>query len=868
MHRGRGRGGPSRGGPRASGSSFRPPPSETPPGGSNATMVTTNLFPITKLPNKKYWQYELTITPEVKNFARRQEIMARLKTNVAPDLFQSLPIYDGMKQVYVCSELKLHGSGGGKYLVSMNNSPPQVGQRGTYEVRLTKTSAVPVNFSDLPRLLKTRGSSVEAITVATNLLQLIIKQASNQNHPHNARSYFTDQGKMIVQGSGLELLRGFFQSVRPGINQMYINVDTSMTAAYRPGNLVDLCMDFMNTGNARDLALPAGSRGFKKLENFVKKIQVYVSSMKRVKVIRGLEPNADGFQFNKDGVAMTVGTYMKSVHNIDLRYRGIVGAKLSGPNETPIIVPLEVCMVQLGQLYKKRFPEEFTSAAVGFATLKPQERLDWISARGLAPVGDYARSEYITESGMEIATQPKTIQGKVLDIPSVMFKGELKPQNGAWNVLHQHLNEAAPFTTWAAVTFADRVHRAALESHMKSLAECCSNLGMKVGPPVKILEGGGQYPERALKEIIDEAARLGLPKNLFIVLIVLPTNAADLRTQVKHWGDIENGVRTQCIRESKLFKANNQYWNNIALKLNARLGGRNFVVKSPAMARFRCEPTIIMGADVGHPGPGIQRPSVASLVWSTDLDASKYCAVTSIQHPRLERIADLEGMAEIAIKDFASRFGGTPPSRILFFRDGLSEGEYKKTAQEEIQMLENIWKVKHSNKFPKPPKLTYVIVGKGHHLVFFPGSRNAANDGKGNCRAGFVTDQNTEIASALAPDFYLMSHQAILGTSRSSHYILLRDDNNEGIAGIQQLAFSLCHVYAKATRSVSIPAPVYYADLACSRAGFHFSPRSQHHFSDTSSVSSGGGGRQFDLEQWTQEYRPINHSMQTSMYFL
>ncbi|KAI3607901.1 argonaute-like protein [Moniliophthora roreri] len=358
---------------------------------------------------------------------------------------------------------------------------------------------------------------------------------------------------------------------------------------------------------------------------------------------------------------------------------------------------------------------------------------------------------------------------------------------------------------------------------MKSLAECCSNLGKQVGPPVKILEGGGQYPERALKEIIDEAARLGLPKNLFIVLIVLPTNAADLRTQVKHWGDIENGVRTQCIRESKLFKANNQYWNNIALKLNARLGGRNFVVKSPAMARFRCEPTIIMGADVGHPGPGIQRPSVASLVWSTDLDASKYCAVTSIQHPRLERIADLEGMAEIAIKDFASRFGGTPPSRILFFRDGLSEGEYKKTAQEEIQMLENIWKVKHSNKFPKPPKLTYV---HRHHLVFFPGSRNAANDGKGNCRAGFVTDQNTEIASALAPDFYLMSHQAILGTSRSSHYILLRDDNNEGIAG------------------------------------------SQHHFSDTSSVSSGGGGRQFDLEQWTQEYRPINHSMQTSMYFL
>ena len=26
---------------------------------------------------------------------------------------------------------------------------------------------------------------------------------------------------------------------------------------------------------------------------------------------------------------------------------------------------------------------------------------------------------------------------------------------------------------------------------------------------------------------------------------------------------------------------------------------------------------------------------------------------------------------------------------------------------------------------------------------------------------------------------------------------------------IQELAFTLCHVYAKATRSISIPAPVY-----------------------------------------------------------
>ena len=35
------------------------------------------------------------------------------------------------------------------------------------------------------------------------------------------------------------------------------------------------------------------------------------------------------------------------------------------------------------------------------------------------------------------------------------------------------------------------------------------------------------------------------------------------------------------------------------------------------------------------------------------------------------------------------------------------------------------------------------------------------------------------------------------------------DDLNNSLNRIQDLSFALCHVYAKATRSVSIPAPVY-----------------------------------------------------------
>jgi len=123
------------------------------------------------------------------------------------------------------------------------------------------------------------------------------------------------------------------------------------------------------------------------------------------------------------------------------------------------------------------------------------------------------------------------------------------------------------------------------------------------------------------------------------------------------------------------------------------------------------------------------------------------------------------------------------------------------------------------------------------------------------------------IDSPIAADFFLLSHGGLLGTSRPSHYTVLRDDiygNNPD--ALQNLSFTLCHCYAKATRSVSIPAPVYYADLVCERAKFHFDPNLG--FDGEGTVSSGDGNTVLDLRPWRQGYKSLHPAMQKSMYFL
>jgi len=160
------------------------------------------------------------------------------------------------------------------------------------------------------------------------------------------------------------------------------------------------------------------------------------------------------------------------------------------------------------------------------------------------------------------------------------------------------------------------------------------------------------------------------------------------------------------------------------------------------------------------------------------------------------------------------------------------------------------------------PKITVIVVGKRHHVRFFPQPQQA--DRSGNCPAGTVVDE--EVTHPTEFDFYLQSHGGLLGTSRPAHYNILMDENEFSPDGLQQLSFALCHVYARSTRSVSIPAPVYYADIVCSRAKNHYDPNASLNFSeDVSQIS--GGNASTNLEQFREGFKPLHSTTEKLMYF-
>jgi len=152
---------------------------------------------------------------------------------------------------------------------------------------------------------------------------------------------------------------------------------------------------------------------------------------------------------------------------------------------------------------------------------------------------------------------------------------------------------------------------------------------------------------------------------------------------------------------------------------------------------------------------------------------------------------------------------GQFPKRIIYFRDGVSEGQYQHVLQQEVHDMKALLKTANPNlNIP-----FIVIVGsKRHHVRFFPqqGDRN------GNPLPGSLVESG--VTHPFENDFYLNSHAAIKGTARPMHYHVLMNEPNASNEEIQTLIYEQCYQYIRATTPVSQHPAIYYAHIASNRA--------------------------------------------------
>ncbi|KAF8063268.1 argonaute-like protein [Lyophyllum atratum] len=641
------------------------------------------------------------------------------------------------------------------------------------------------------------------------------------------RYFFPTSANKVSLGPGVEAWQGFYASVRPTYKQLMVNVNVCMTAFVEPGNLADALSSFGRNSKGAMPTLPKGMARVKvKMQHLG-----YTKPIKRVGTTSARNTKFDCAEL---GGTVTVEQYFLKKYNIKLRFPADLPVVDVGSAKKTVWVPAELCDILPGHPYGKLNDKE-TAQMIRYACNPPRVNAEAIVNQGFPTLGLTPPTAPINGFGLGIETEMAVIPARELRPPSLTYKvGRANIKDGSWNILDVKFHRGAQVASWWVVVVRDGLGIVGgptdpkLQGLVTGFQSKCqrSGIAMPSGLPKLVpinLPPENTDPNRtnAINVIRSKFKELiqGGKKPSFI-LVLLEKRDNFIYPAIKRIGDMELGLHTVHMQLGKALtdeKKQDQYFSNVALKVNTKLGGINHMLDDAAMKWLTKKKTMMVGIDVTHPGPGSREgtPSIAALVASVDDNFVQFPASLRIQASKQEMLGELDNMLVERLLAY-ERKNKVLPQRIFVFRDGVSEGQFDSVIKEELpQILDAFKKLETKQRKTKyRPQLSIVICGKRHHARFYP--TNSANaDRNGNTRPGTVVDKG--VTAVFDFDFYLQAHAGLQGSVKATHYTVVYDENAFTADEIQQGTNDVSYLYARATKAVSLVPPAYYADLACER---------------------------------------------------
>ncbi|XP_011037293.1 PREDICTED: protein argonaute 5-like [Populus euphratica] len=826
--------------------------------GSKCT-IRANHFAV-EVADRDLFHYDVAITPEVTSRKVNRDVISQLvRSYRESNLGNRMPAYDGRKSLYTAGALPFEAKKFVVKLVEKNDpasSSSSVKKERQFNVAIKYASKVDMHH--LKEVLSGRQKDVPQETI--QILDIVLRASPSEKYVTVGRSFFSlDLGPKGELGNGIEYWRGYYQSLRPTQMGLSLNIDVSARSFYEPILVTEFVAKHFNL---RDLSRPLSDQDRVKVKRALRGIKVEISYRdyaKSFKVtgISNLPVDKTMFTLDDKKTKVSVHQYFWERYNIGLKYTSLPPLQ-AGTDAKPIYLPMELCKIAGGQRYTKKLNERQVTALLRATCQRPAARENNI--KQMVWHNDYSRNVLVrNEFGIQVKEELTSVDARVLPPPRLKYhdtgrEARVDPRLGQWNMINKKMVNGGRIDFWTCVNFSTRVQRDLPFEFCRQLMDMCNSKGMEFHPEpiIQIHSADSRQIEKALQDVHKKCtAKLANQKGkqLQLLIIILPDFSGSYG-KIKRICETELGIVSQCCQPLQAKKLSKQYMENVALKINVKAGGRNNVLNDAIQRKIPNVtdlPTIIFGADVTHPQPGEDSsPSIAAVVASMDWpEVTKYRGLVSSQAHREEIIQDLYKKYQDPIKGLVHsgmirelfiafrRSTGQKPHRIIFYRDGVSEGQFSQVLLHEMQAIREACGTLEEGYCPR---VTFVVVQKRHHTRFFPAdhSNRDQTDKSGNILPGTVVD--TKICHPTEFDFYLNSHAGIQGTSRPTHYHVLYDENNFTADGLQTLTNNLCYTYARCTRSVSIVPPAYYAHLAAFRARYYIEGET----SDSGSTSATG----------------------------
>ncbi|XP_052901127.1 protein argonaute-2-like [Anopheles moucheti] len=759
------------------------------------------------------YHYDVAIEPDrPKKFLRAA--FAQFCRENYPGVFMA---FDGQKSAYTTRKIT-------EKKAKIMYQPDDGGKAKEYTVQVKE--AAQLDLTVLKTYMNSKDASFAKPMSAIQCLDVVLRCAyeTDPNFVRFKRCVYMVPTNSIDIGKGHELWYGLFQSAVLG-SRPYINLDISHKAFPCAASVLKVIGDF-NRGNLDQLSAWVVND----LQSFLKGMDVIYKNptgiTKRMRC-NGLRDPANQQMFKlDDGTRLSVADYFAKHMKYRLKYPNLPVLHV-GSTVRSIYVPAELCDIPGGQALTKNHPEECTRDIIRYAATNTQTRKQKIM--NLAAQIQYNKCPTLMDFGIAVGNEFEKVPARIIDAPPIEYarNEKIAPRSGVWraegkNFLQPSTELSRKPLRWRVLNLDGYTN----ETTVKRFGEMLQQQAMRCNVQMEPFDMGSTYvlvrnPNNALRDI--GTLLEGIKKdNPTITIVILPSRG-DAYAKVKQKAELASeriGLLTQCIKSMTVAKKGNDMstLNNIMLKINAKTNGANHCISQVAVPPLGRGNVMYIGADVTHPLSD-DVPSVVGVTALYDLIGFRYNCSVRLQGARDEMIRDLENIVHRQLMLY-QQYNGNLPERIMYYRDGVSDGQFSEILTIELQALHAaIARIKPGYK----PAVTFIVVQKRHHTRFFPHG-NCPSDGK-NCNVPPGTVVDSEITMPDRYEFYLVSHAAVQGVAKPTKYVVLYDDSNCHPDHLQALTYNLCHLFARCNRSVSYPAPTYYAHLAAYRGRVYIKDR-------------------------------------------
>jgi eukaryotic translation initiation factor 2C len=728
--------------------------------------------------------------------------------------------------------------------------------------RLVIKRVATINLEVMSQYLKRRAPFSSDVLMANTFFDHLIAESPSKRFLAIKNAYYDLNMERKALGGGVEAMKGIYQSLR--ISQgpkLTLNVDVANTAFWVTQDLLKTALAIMGAREARDLVQKLNHpdakirKANKANLELLKRVRFYCThrgetgKSKTFSVNGFTESNAKDTKIETKDAATGIVKRISVFEYFKLKYNKTLvdwALPLVTTMKKDIVFPIEVCHIAPGQRFPYKLDDQQIQGMLAFASTSPQIRQQAIKA-GVERFS-WATDPVLKKYGLEINSQMIRTDARMLAPPVIEFgpgpNGKpqtMVPQNGRWDLRNKKFAESAkePLRRWGVMCLGDQKRmdiakvRAFIDTFMRTYRGHNGNIDLQ-SKPVILHSGIHTNAELISRKLYTDVETKfgGVPQLLFFITQnkqPIPYNP------IKRQCDIEHDVPSQFVLWKHVMQAKEQYCSNVAMKVNAKLGGITSKL-SGAAALTPKDSTIFIGADVSHAPAGTKalRPSMAAITASLDPQGTYFTSICRTNGFRVEMISqeNMEYIIPALIRKYRHR-NGTAPTTIMYFRDGVSEGQYAQVINEELASIKSA-----IGKHLPPtyrPNFVVTVCSKRHHTRFFPDSNETKNPRHGNPKPGLLVER--DCTHPVETDFYLVAHDSPLGTARPIHYHMLYNNANFNLNRFHKLVNDYCSAYARATCSVSLFPAVYYAHLASKRAAAHL-PEDISEHSGTASASA------------------------------